>query len=248
MTVFKKNYHIDLSDVDFTKRLKLSSLFSHFQDVASLAAADLGFGIDLLEEKYDLAWILMKIRVDILRNPELDEEVIIETWPQEPKKIEFERDYIVRDIEGNPIVRAVSTWVIMDLKERKLRRSNTVPIQYQAVNPERALDVKLGKIKGFDNLEEAYQKVIGYSDVDFNGHLNNSRYVDYIMDCFDIEEHKNYEVKSIEVHFSKEALPGETLSLQKDISQSETGQVYIEGQNEDGKTVFKAKVEIAKRI
>ncbi|MUK89000.1 acyl-ACP thioesterase [Ornithinibacillus sp. L9] len=247
-TIYKKNYHIDLSDVDFTKSLRASTLLSYFQDVASLAAENLGAGIETLEETYGVAWVLMRIRVEIIRNPKLDEEIIIETWPQEPKKLEFERDFIVRDQEGNIIIRAVSAWVIMDVKERKLKRSSFISLTYPNVVEKRALDDPLGKLKSAGQLEGAYQKVIGYSDVDFNGHLNNSKYVDYMMDCFNLEDHRKYNVKSIEVNFTNEALPGETITLFKDTSQVDSNVVYIEGKNEkDEKIVFRAKVEIEVR-
>lgn len=248
VTVFKKNYHVDLRDVDFAKQLKLSTLFGYFQDIASLASINLGFGIHTLEKKYGVAWILMRIRVDIIRHPVLGEEITIETWPLEPKKLEFGRDYIVKDQDGNIIIRAISTWVIMDMKARKLKRAETIGITYPEIITERAIDSELGKLKHTGALEPAYKKVIGYSDIDFNGHLNNSRYVDYIMDCFNLEEHKEYSVKSIEVHFMNEALPGDTIVLSKDTSAMESNHVYIEGVSEKDKhIVFKAKSRIVKK-
>ncbi|RKQ35619.1 acyl-[acyl-carrier-protein] thioesterase [Oceanobacillus halophilus] len=246
--VFKKNYHIDLRDVDFTKRLKWSTLFSYFQEVASLSAADLGAGIDKLEEKYGVAWILMRIRVEIERMPKWDEQITIETWPQEPGRLEFERDFIVRDQNGESIIRAISAWVIMDLKERKLKRPAHISLTYPSVVEERAIDYKLKRLKVTDRLETAYKKVIGYSDVDFNGHLNNSKYVDFIMDCFPIEQHKAHEIKAMEVNFNQEALPGDSIILKKDTSDVVSKQIYIEGLNEkEDKVVFKAKLEIEKK-
>jgi medium-chain acyl-[acyl-carrier-protein] hydrolase len=198
---FKMKYHIDLRDIDFTKKLKLSTLFSYFQDIASMAAENIGFGIDTLERKFGVAWILIRMRVDIIRHPGWDEEIIIETWPLEPRKVEFDRDFIVRDQHGNIIIKAISTWVIMDINERKLKRSDLIHIKYPQIIKERAIADKFAKIKSFGRLEMAYQKVIGYSDIDFNGHLNNSKYVDYIMDCFQWDNHIINTVKTIELHF-----------------------------------------------
>lgn len=244
VTVFKENYHVDLRDVDFQKQLKLSTLFSYLQDVASLASINLGFGIHTLEQEYGVAWILMRIRVDIIRYPVWDEEITIETWPLEPKKLEFERDFIVRDHEGNIIVQAVSTWVIMDLNQRKLKRTAFIGFTSPEIVTERAIDCTLGKLKHSGQLETSYKKVIGYSDIDFNGHLNNSKYVDYIMDCFKMEEHEQYDVKTVEVNFINEAMAGDAIMLYKDTS-SDTNQVYIEGVNEqDQRIVFKAKAEV----
>lgn len=245
---FQSKIHVDLRDVDFTKKVKLSTLFSYFQDVASLASVELGYGIEQLERQFGVSWVLIRIRVEITRMPEWDEKITIETWPLEPKRVEFERDYLVRDANGEVIIRAVSVWVLMDIHQRRLKRNDVIGIHYPSVIKERAFEKKLGKLNSYGHLEKVYQKVIGYSDVDFNGHLNNSRYVDYAMDCFPIENHQQFEVKAIEVNFINEALPGDTITLFRDVSKSHENNIYIEGQKgETGKTVFKASVEISKR-
>lgn len=240
-------FQIGLSDIDFTKRLKLSSLFSYFQDIASSHADEIGYGVDALEKNYGVTWVLLRIKVEIIRNPEWHEEIMIETWPQEPKKLEFERDFLVWDRDGNLIIRATSIWVLLDIKTREIRKSEIVKAKLPSVKVERAIDCKLGRIKPFDQSIFSYKKVIGYSDVDINGHLNNTKYIDFIMDCFSLEGHRQYMVKTIEVNYINEALPGETILLNKDISSLDSNQIYIEGTNEkDHKVIFRALVVIQK--
>jgi medium-chain acyl-[acyl-carrier-protein] hydrolase len=244
---YTKQMHVELRDLDFTKRLKLSALFTYLQDAAGIHAEKLGLGIGRLMEKLGVSWVLMRIRADITRYPEWDEEITIETWPLEPKRFEFERDFIVKDREGQIIVRAVSTWVVMDMTSRELKKGDFVG-GYPALINERAIDCKLGKLRDYGQPEPAYRKTIGYSDVDFNGHLNNARYVDYLMDCFSIESHEQYLITSIEVSYINEALPGDSIMLSKDISALDQGKVYIEGLHEkDGRVVFKAQLMMAPR-
>jgi len=245
VTKFKRQYHIGFSDVDFAKRLKLSSLFLYFQDAAGHAAESLGGGIDFLKEKYSVTWVIVRIRVNIDRIPGWDEKVTVETWHHEPGRFEFERDYIVRDEEGNIIIRAVSSWVLMDIETRHIQKSDIVSFPPSSFDGERAVDCRLGKLKPFGQLKKVYNKTVGYSDVDVNGHLNNARYIDFIMDCFDMEIHRKFVVRSIEVNFVNEAVPGETLTFYKDVSAMDSGMVYIEGIDEEkGSTVFKALVKI----
>lgn len=247
-SIYSKSYTICLSDVDFTKHLRLSALFCFFQDIASEAVEALGIGINTIEKGFSVAWILMRIRADILRNPSWNEKILIDTWPQQPKKLEFERDFIVKDEAGNIIIRAVSTWVILDINTRQIQRSELIAKDYPKMTAGRAIDCKLGKLKPSGQPEIVYRKVIGYSDVDFNGHLNNSRYVDYITDCFTIDNHKQYEVGSIEVNYINEAMPGDTIVLRRDISALDENKIFIEGINEaEEKQVFRAQVKIEKR-
>ncbi|QVK17482.1 acyl-ACP thioesterase [Mycoplasmatota bacterium] len=246
--VYRKKYHIEISDVDFNKQLKLSTLFSHFQDVASDAVDNLGIGINDLEKNYGVAWILIRMRVEVIRHPVWNEEITIETWPQEPKTLDFERDFLVYDSEGNIIIRAISTWIIFDIKTRRIKKSSVINTNYPEIITKRAIDCKLGKLNPYNELQIAYKKMIGYSDIDFNGHLNNSKYIDFITDCFTFENHQMYQMKSLEVNFIHEALPGDFVTLYKDVSEVNHQMIYIEGVNEtENKSVFKAKVEIRLR-
>jgi len=246
--LYSKAFSIDLRDVDFKNQLKMSSLFQYFQETANLASEKLGLGLENLVVHFGVTWVLVRMRVDIERLPEWNEEITIQTWPIEPNRFEFDRDFTVLDQRGKTIIRANSTWVIMGMKDRKIRRAESIGNFYPILTKERAIPEKFRRLKASDHLEYAYTKKIGYSDVDINGHLNNTKYIDYIMDCFSVPEHEKYEATSIEVHFSNEALPGEHLLLFKDTSQIGEGKVYIEGQKKGNEqTVFKAEVKISDR-
>ncbi len=248
--IYKNRYTIGYSDVDFMKELKLSTLFSYFQDTASKAVEHLGIGIDVLTDMYSVAWVLLRMRVEIGRIPSLNEAITVETWPHPPGRLEFKRDYMVDAADGSTILSATSNWAIMDVHTRELRKSELISELYQfpEFTKEHSLNHKFAKLKPFGQLEVAYKKVIGYSDVDFIGHINNTRYIDYIMDCFPVGSHRQYCVKAIEVNYIKEAFPGDTLVMYRDVSALNSNTAYIEGVNEtDGKPAFKAQVEMAPR-
>lgn len=247
--LYCQTYHVGLNDVDFTRKLKLSALFNYFQDIANLAAENLGVGMTRVEQEFGVAWILVRIRVDMIRQPDWDEEITIDTWPQVPGKVDFERDYLVKDREGLAVARAVSQWVIMDIKQRRLRRTNLIPLSLSSIPQERAIDCQLGKLRVPEQLEMAYKRVIGYSDIDVNGHLNNCKYVDFILDCFPLASHQQQRVTSIEVNFINEVLPGDTIALRREIVPLNPQVPYIEGINEQNRqVVFRAQLELANRI
>lgn len=244
--IYKKQYTVQVSDIDFRQQLKLSSLFGYLQDMATEHAIKLGVGRSSIQNKHEVIWVLIRVRVDIIRYPKLKEEITIETWPDQPNKIEFDRNFFIYDSNNNIIAKAVTTWVIIDFNTRKLKRSSLIEVNFPESGREKAINCELGKIKSKGNLNINYKKTVGYSDIDINEHLNNAKYIDYIMDCFSLENHKKYFVKSIEVNYIREALPGETIVLQTDLTDIEGNIVYIEGLNEEtDKTVFKSQIEIS---
>jgi len=245
--IYRKKHTVQVSDVDFSRKLKLSTMFVYFQDMATEHAERLGVGRDILQ-KDNLIWVLTSSRADIERYPVWNENIFIETWPLQPDKVNFERDFLVYDENNNIIARAVTNWVIIDISSRKLKRSKVINAEFPDAGRERSIDCTLGRINANGDMTEAYRKTVGYSDIDMNEHLNNSKYLDYIMDCFSVEDHKNYFTKSIEVNYIHEALPGETIILKKGIDDEDGNTVYVEGINGgNNSAVFKSRLKVQEK-
>lgn len=233
-------------DIDFTKKIKLSSVFNCFQDIAWMHADNLGIGFNKIAADHNVAWVLTRMKVDIVRLPVWNEEVVFETWPQLPKKYKFERDFLVKDMDGNVIMRAVSVWVIIDIDTRELKKTEVIDTEYPEMITERALEPSFDRLKPFGEPEIVYKKMVGCSDIDVNEHLNNCRYIDFIMDCFSMEGLKKYFPKHIQINYISESLPGDTIVLYRDVDPSNPMKIYIEGIDEkDGKTIFKSLLNIA---
>lgn len=241
--VYTKAYHVELSDVDYKKQLKLSALFEYFQDIANLAASALGFGIDRMSASHNVAWVLTGMRSEVVRMPQWNEDISIETWPLEHGKLSFERDYIVRDATNHVIVTAASSWVVIDLTTRELRKADFIGFKLQSDDRPRALDAKLVKIRPVETINHIYDKAIGYSDIDLYGHINNSRYVSYAMDCFDLAHHNSHNLRSVQIDYLNEALAGDTLHLGKSVLTAVPDTNLIEGvSSKSGKAVFRARL------
>jgi len=246
VSVFKKSYYVELRDVDLTKKLKLSALFNYMQEISSLHVENLGTGIEAIEKRCGVTWILMRAKAEIARYPSWNEDITIETWQQKPKTFEFERDFIVRDAAGDVIIRVVSMWIIIDIKTRALKRAESIAVQYPPFFEERAMtNFRLRKIKPFAHTKIAYKKTIGYSDTDINGHINNAKYIDFATDCFPVEQHMKYYIKSLQINYIREAIPGDNVVFYTDISDLNSNMVYIGGiKEESGAPIFSTVVEI----
>lgn len=238
-------YRVTVADADFTQKLKLSSAFNYFQEIAGLHSQNLGIGFDDIKKEHNAAWVLVKMRVDIDRYPMWDEEITLETWPQNPRKYEFDRDYLIKDKDGNIIIKAVSVWVIIDIDSREIKKAETIAVDYPEFITERAIDCKLGRLRPTGDLVMVYKKHIGCSDIDMNGHINNSKYVDFIMDCFSMEDLKKYKARSIQVCYLNEAFAGDTIELYECADKLSRNSIYIEGINQESKkTIFTASIDI----
>lgn len=243
-TIQQTKIKVGVRDTDFNAKMKLSSILRHFQEAASLHVDNLGIGITDLDNKGHIAWLLAKVKISVMRYPKLKENISIITWPQLPGPIEYQRDFIIKDEKGNIIVKALTSWIVVDTKTREIKRSSLIPLDHLTIHPERPLGKRFYRFKPSYQTKEIYQRTVGYSDIDIMGHLNNAKYLDFVLDCFSIKEHQNMTISEAELHFSKEALPGDKLKMA--ITDIETGinpEVYVEGIKSSGNEIaFKAKI------
>jgi acyl-ACP thioesterase len=91
--------------------LGVRSLCDYLQEAAGNHAHELGAGVDALRER-GMAWVLLRIRVNITRLPGAGERVQVHTWHSGLDRLFSLRDFSLVDAAEDPSVTAVSAWVM----------------------------------------------------------------------------------------------------------------------------------------
>jgi acyl-ACP thioesterase len=76
-----------------------------------------------------------------------------------------------------------------------------------------ALDEPLERLSVGDGGEERLKLRANYSAIDMLGHVNNSRYVEWICDTFPVESYKDRQLDWMQVNYDKEIRPGESVAV-----------------------------------
>ena len=216
--MYTKEYHIGSNDVDQFLELKLSSFFKMMQDIATEHAEILDIGKGQTIDK-GLYWVITRVELDIIRMPRYLETVKLTTYPGDDMRFIFPRYFYLEDQDGNTIMRVSSVWMV-------LRKENRQP----ALNPfegrkfpEEHLPDELAlpkKCSGNPSIKIESRKV-RYSDIDLNGHLNNTKYIDYIIDIHDSDFYKKNRIKHFLINYEKELLDNDVLDLYSDNNKPE---------------------------
>ena len=74
------------------------------------------------------------------------------------------------------------------------------------------LPATVGALQGIEQVTE-YHPV--YTDLDVNGHVNNTRYADWLCNALGIDLMKEYEPESIILNYNHEVLPGQKVMLHR---------------------------------
>jgi medium-chain acyl-[acyl-carrier-protein] hydrolase len=242
-TVWEEKIFVKSYDVDRSGRLKLASLFNYFQETAGNHASHLGVGYHPLRT-LGYVWVLSRAKVRVERLPAWGENVTLSTWPKTLDGLLFVRDFRMTG-ERNEILLAGSTgWLLLDIVNFKPHTAEVLPLVLPREEHNHGLEEPLRKLRPFDGLHTAYERHVMPGDIDVNNHVNNARYVEWIMDCFSPNDVISRFPRTIQVNYVGETILGDVVAL----SVGKTGPTpethYIEGVNSTkGGKVVQALIE-----
>ena len=234
--MYKKEYIVSNNDVDKSFRLKVAAVFRYFQDVALLATESLG--VDSISlSKRNIDWVITRMTVEVKRLPKCDEVIYVHTYPGKDMAMLYPRYFFITDAKGEVIIKSASIWALIDNASRKVIVDRDVISKL----PPESFDEQLplpDKITIPENLRFIEKRTIHYSDLDFNSHMNNVRYVELLMDTHDSAFYDSHHLQSITLNYMRELKEKETVDVLTDASIPETIAVY----NKDG-LAFLGKVD-----
>jgi len=210
--IWREKADVRFGSVDRSDRLTLWSIFNYFQEAAISHAADLGVGRDALALTGQ-AWILSRLSLFIERRPAFGETVRISTWPRSWEKLFALRDYEIRDAEDIAVVRGRGGWLVLDMEKRKPLRVQPI---IQSLPPNDGIDAFPAGPVALDsgeNLAKVGERTAFYSDIDYIGHVNNARYIQWIQDATDADILTKADQIRLDINYLSEVLPGETVEL-----------------------------------
>lgn len=213
------NSYFDVND-----NLGIKSILNIFQDVASIHAEEIGVGYKAMLDK-NLYWVLSRIKLDIIKMPNINQTVVVETWPHIKGKIDFDRDMKVLSEEGEVLIIATSKWCVIDTVNRTLQRTENVNY-----NGEYCLNVNYEQrfnkiVVPSEQINEKFKYIVRFSDLDHNKHMNNTNYASLVVNAID-----NKNIKHFEINYLNEC----KLNDEIDIFSINTEQgEYIIGKNND---------------
>lgn len=221
-----KSYELRYTDVDAYDNLKLSSLLSFIEESACLSADELGFGYDALNKK-KLGFIIVNTYIKLERNIRLGEVITIHTWPLRPRLMIFLRDSEI--YVGDEKVGVVSArWCMVNIETFAIVPASAFFGENDKTeyNIERSINFSAWKIPEISDGKYSFSKKITYSDYDHYFHANNTKYADFLMDAFSVEELKNKTLESVQITYVKQCKENDVLDI---IRKDEDSYVQIEG-------------------
>ena len=222
----KKVYELRYTDVDAFDNLKPSALLSFLHESACLSADELGFGYADIAPK-NMGFIIVNWYIEFTRPVKLGDKLEVHTWPLRPKYLIFLRDFELF-VGGAKVGVATARWCMIDTESFNVLPANAYFEEgaFDNYNTERSVDFKAWKIPVISGGETVYKKKVSFSDYDHYFHVNNTKYADYLMDAFSVEEFRGKYIKSLQVTYVKQCKEGELIEI---VREERDGVFFVDG-------------------
>ena len=203
---------------DFSGKLFMGHLGNHMLNAADFHSTDRGFGMRRLLT-IQRSWVLSRLAIEMDEMPAMYTKFNIETWVESAMRYFTSRNFRVVDNEGKVYGYGRSIWAMIDTESRQ--PTDIFAIDNGAIGQwiekEKPCPIdKGGRVKMGDGAELVRTIDTYYNDVDINGHINSVKYIEHILDLWNLDWYREHRLKRFEIAYVAEAHAGDQLSFYRE--------------------------------
>ncbi|XWS69859.1 hypothetical protein CRYUN_Cryun03dG0000100 [Craigia yunnanensis] len=242
--VYHQNFSIRSYEIGADSTASIETLMNHLQETAinhCRSAGLLGEGFGSTPEmcKKNLIWVVTRIQVVVDRYPTWGDVVQVDTWVSASGKNGMRREWLVSDSKtGEILTRASSVWAMMNKLTRRLSKipeevRGEIEPYFMNSDPVVAEDSrKLVKLD--DSTAEYVHKGLTprWSDLDVNQHVNNVKYIGWILESAPLPILETHELSSMTLEYRRECVRDSVLQSLTSVSDYGVGNLVNFGEIE----------------
>lgn len=201
---------------DFSNKLFMGHLGNHLLNAADFHSNDRDFGMNYLNPIHK-TWVLSRLAVEMDDMPSAYDRFDVETWVDSAMRYFTNRNFRVSSPDDSKVYGyGRSVWAMIDTETRQPQ--NIMEIRDGEI--ERYIETEkecplgpLSRVKMGKDLELVRTIDTHYSDVDINGHINSVKYIEHVLDLFNIDWYRTHRLKRFDIAYVAESHCGDRLNF-----------------------------------
>ncbi len=228
---FTVPYTVYLHMTDKNGRCHAGDLLRLMQDCATLQLEHLGPTMAEMRDAQRV-FVLTRISLDIRHPFAPYEELRAQTWPcSSSRGAVFDRDFLLHTKNGgeeisDAAVVGASQWALLDIAHGRLLRVDDMEIPFARDEKVQTSIPLRFRIPKEIPLVCGGERTVRFTDIDRNGHMNNTRYADLFCDYLP-QISEDLMITAFAISFQKEAKLGDVLRVMYTEAPDENGLLYV---------------------
>lgn len=222
--IFKETHDIPYYECDATGHLTLPMILNVVIKTSESQSDSLGRGTQYMTD-LGLGWVITQHDITINQLPKVGEVVTVSMQAKAHNKFFCYREFWIHNEAGEECVHVETTFVVMDLVKRKI---GTVPDEVIAPfgseksnkikRPEKFVEIEASTTKSYH---------VRFTDIDSNRHVNNTKYLEWMVDGLDYDFLMSHQAKNIVMKFDKELYYSDEVTAETALSADESISIHM---------------------
>lgn len=212
----KHNINVDISMYNSNGHFTVSAYQRMIMGMIEEHLDQLQLGEKYLMDKHGISWVLLSTSIELGRQIKPTDKLVGTTWHAGGRVPSFRRDFIFQDESGNTVAVGAIVSTLFETEARKicLNKDKLAVVDLKSHEPileglERRLQITSPQLV-------VETRKVRPSMTDGVGHVNNTRYGDFVYDAMTVSERERLgDLKRIDVWFNYELLAGDEFEIIK---------------------------------
>ncbi len=208
---FDKQFELRYFEMNKFGEASSTTILTLLEETAADHCYSINHGLYELEAQ-NIGWVLLSGVMEMDLYPKYKEKIIIRTWLSSYSTIKGIRENLIYNEQGNIIGRAKGLWVFFDINRRRpIQIFDDIKDNWGSFHEECINHDISKKIEAIDSGKYASEFRINRFDVDTNLHVNNIRYLQWMIESIPKDITDNYDLSYIDGRFIAEAHYGDII-------------------------------------
>lgn len=199
---YRIDYFLSAGECNAQSVIPMPTLVQRIIEVSTMHANSTGIGYANLHKR-GLAWVLSRISIEMDRYPGINEHFSLTTWIESANRHFSERNVMVTDGSGDVIGYARTIWVAIDMESRRAGDMSAI-IDGVPLGDRPCPIARQAKLQPVTVPDMVRHHRFRYCDIDFNRHVNSTRYVETILNEWGVEFFDRNEISRFDIAYMSE--------------------------------------------
>lgn len=210
--IFQQTYFLTPAECNPQGRMPITLLINRLIEVATLHANEIGIGYASLVE-YGQTWVLSRVAVEMSLYPGVNDHYTVRTWISGISRLFSERDFEILDSDGKTIGHARTVWAVLDTATRSVADISRMEWVRSLIPQHMECPIeKPGRPRPLSECRTEHYRFT-YCDIDFNRHVNSSRYIELLLNRWSLDFHDHNRLTRFEIAYHHEAYYDEEVEV-----------------------------------
>lgn len=216
--ILTRRAYVSAAECNAQQELGLPMLAQQLIDVATEHANLLGVGNPNMPSP-TMGWVLSRLTIEMERWPKVNTDYSVSTWVEDWNRHFSRRAFSITDSEGQILGYARSIWMVLNMADRSNAGLGNLHYDREWLSKKPcpiATQEKHQKIESGAGGATLFR--FKYCDIDFYRHVNTVRYIDLLLNQFEMEIYDRNSVGRLELSFLHEGNYGQTIEIRAEES------------------------------